>query len=131
MFGGRTDRPVARVAKYGIGYTQGGGTPESLKMMMEKVESAWREAGRQGKPEIRALAYFAIGEDAAAEGEANITAYYGEFGPRVWPRVIKSASEARERVEAYKAVGCDELILFMTAPAVDQCERLAEAVLQA
>lgn len=31
MFGGHTDRPIARVAKYGIGYTLGGGTPESLK----------------------------------------------------------------------------------------------------
>jgi hypothetical protein len=32
-------------------------------------------------------------------------------------------------VRAYEAVGCDELLLFMTAPAVEQADRLAEAVL--
>jgi alkanesulfonate monooxygenase SsuD/methylene tetrahydromethanopterin reductase-like flavin-dependent oxidoreductase (luciferase family) len=131
MFGGHTDRPIARVAKYGIGYALGGGTPESLKAMMAKVNAAWEAAGREGKPEFRALTYFAIGGDAAAVGEANINAYYGEYGPRVWQRVLKTAAEAEERAQAFEAVGCDELLIFMTAPGLEQVERLAEAVLPA
>jgi len=129
MFGGGADAVVRRVVKYGMGYTQGGGTPERLAQMMDRVKSAWSAAGRGGKPEFRALAYFAIGEDAHAEAESNVVAYYGDFGPRVWQGTIKSAAEAKDRIKAYAAVGCDELILFMTAPAVEQAERLAEAVL--
>jgi hypothetical protein len=98
---------------------------------MDKFNALWRENGRTGKPEFRALAYFALGEDVAAEGEANLTAYYGEFGPRVWQRAIKTAAEAKDSVKAFEAVGCDELLLFMTAPALGQAERMAEAVLSA
>jgi alkanesulfonate monooxygenase SsuD/methylene tetrahydromethanopterin reductase-like flavin-dependent oxidoreductase (luciferase family) len=131
MFGGQADRPIARVAKYGIGFTLGGGSPENLKVMMEKVNAAWTQAGRQGRPEFRALVYFAIGDDAAAKGEATLTAYYGEYGPRVWQRAIKTAAEAKERVKAFEAVGCDELLMFMAAADLVQADRLAEAVLPA
>jgi alkanesulfonate monooxygenase SsuD/methylene tetrahydromethanopterin reductase-like flavin-dependent oxidoreductase (luciferase family) len=131
MFGGQADRPIARVAKYGIGFTLGGGSPENLKVMMEKVNAAWTQAGREGRPEFRALVYFAIGDDAAAKGEATLTAYYGEYGPRVWQRTIKTAAEAKERVKAFEAVGCDELLMFMTAADLVQADRLAGAVLPA
>ncbi|HEX9098758.1 MAG TPA: LLM class flavin-dependent oxidoreductase [Candidatus Dormibacteraeota bacterium] len=129
IFGGGADAVVTRVVKCGIGYTQGGGTPESLSAMMERVNVAWKTAGRGGKPEFRALAYFAFGEESHSEAEANLLDYYGEWGPRVWQGAIKTAGEAKERIKAYEAIGCDELVLFITAPAVEQVERLAEAVL--
>jgi hypothetical protein len=97
--------------------------------MMDRVNGAWKEGGRGGKPEFRALVYFALGEETQAEAESNVLAYYGEYGPRVWQGTVKTADEAKARVKAYEAIGCDELILFMTAPAVEQAERLAEAVL--
>lgn len=129
IVGGQAERSVDRVVKYGIGYTQGGGTPEGLKAMMGRVTAAWQAARREGKPEFRALAYFAIGDEVHAEGQSNIVDYYGDWGARVWQGAVKTADDARERVRAYEAVGCDELVLFMTAPAVEQAERLAEAVL--
>jgi alkanesulfonate monooxygenase SsuD/methylene tetrahydromethanopterin reductase-like flavin-dependent oxidoreductase (luciferase family) len=129
IFGGGADPVMRRLAKYGIGYTQGGGTPESLMAMMERVNGAWKAAGRAGKPEFRALAYFALGDESYSEAEANLRDYYGEWGDRVWQGTIKSAGEAKERVKAYEAIGCDELVLFITAPAVEQAERLAKAVL--
>jgi len=129
IFGGGADAVVRRVVKYGIGYTQGGGTPESLMAMMDRVNGAWKAAGRAGKPEFRALAYFAFGDEIHSEAESNLRDYYGEWGPRVWQGTIKTASEAKERVKAYEEIGCDELVLFITAPAVEQAERLAEALL--
>ncbi len=60
IFGGGADAVVRRVVKYGIGYTQGGGTPESLKPMMDRVNGAWTAAGRGGKPEFRALGVFRL-----------------------------------------------------------------------
>jgi 2-methylisocitrate lyase-like PEP mutase family enzyme len=47
----------------------------------------------------------------------------------VWQGTIKSAAQAKERVKAYQEVGADELIFSMSAPHVEQAERLAEAVL--
>jgi alkanesulfonate monooxygenase SsuD/methylene tetrahydromethanopterin reductase-like flavin-dependent oxidoreductase (luciferase family) len=129
MFGGRADRSIERVVKYGIGYTQGGGNPEGLKGMVERVNAAWEAAGRTGKPEYRALAYFALGDEVHEEAQSNVMDYYGDWGPGVWKGAVKTAEEARERVKAYEAVGCDELVLFMTAPATAQAERLAQAVL--
>ncbi len=129
LFGGRSDQAVARTAKYGIGYTQGGGSPEGLKGMMMRVNSAWQTAGRTGRPEYRALAYFAFGDNAHAEGEANLMDYYGEWGTGAWKGAVKTAAEAKDRARAFAAVGCDELVFFVTAPAVEQAEQLAEAVL--
>ena len=127
--GGQAERAIARLAKYGTGYTLGGGTPQALAGMMERVNAAWKEAGREGKPYFWALTYFALGDDAAAEAEQNLVAYYGDYGGRVWGGALKTADEAKQRVQAFKDVGCDEFIPFMAAPSVEQAERLAEAVL--
>jgi hypothetical protein len=70
-----------------------------------------------------------MGDEVASEAEANLTGYYGQYGPRVWGGAVKTAEDARQRVKAFEEVGCDEFILFMAAPAVEQAERLAEAVL--
>jgi alkanesulfonate monooxygenase SsuD/methylene tetrahydromethanopterin reductase-like flavin-dependent oxidoreductase (luciferase family) len=129
MIGGHADRALARLARYGIGYTLGGGTPENLKAMMERVDAVWKQAGREGKPRYAALRYFALGDEVASEAEQNIKAYYGDFGSRVLAGTARTAEEARQRVKEFEETGVDELILFMAAPAVEQAERLAEAVL--
>lgn len=127
-FGGQSAAEVRRVAKYGVGYTLGGGAPEALVGMMERVNKAWHEAGREGKPIFWALGYFAIGAEVAAEAEENLIGYYGEYGPRIWARAVKSAADAKARIQMFEDVGCDEYIFFMTVPSVEQTERLAAAV---
>ena len=129
LFGGRAAAAIRRTVRYGIGFTQGGGTPEGLKESIEKVSAAWHAGGREGKPEFRALLYFALGDDAQEWGERSVRDYYGVYGERVWAGAVKSAEDAKQRVAAYAAAGCDELLCFMTAPSVAQAERLAEAVL--
>jgi len=86
----------------------------------------WR---RERKPRYWALTYFAIGEEVAKEAEENLTGYYGEYAPRVFGAAVKTPADAKARVQAFEAVGCDEFMFFMSAPAVEQAERLAEAVL--
>ena len=98
--------------------------------MMSRIEPAWKAAGRTGRPQYRALSYFAIGEDVAAEAEQNILGYYGDYGQRIWAAAIKTPAQAKERIKLYEEIGCDELIMFMAAPSIEQAERLAEAVLE-
>lgn len=129
MFGGGADHAVARVARYGIGYTMGGGDPHALAQMMQRVDAAWQAAGRAGRPQYRALAYFVFGDEARAEAEGNIRDYYGDWGDRVWYGALKDPEATRERLSAFQAIGCDEVMLFTAAPRLEQVERLAEAVL--
>ena len=128
MFGGGAEAVIRRVVKYGIGYTQGGGTPESLTSMMARVNAAWKAGGRTGKPQFRALTYFAFGDEVHEESESNLVSYYGQYGPRVWQGTIKSAEDVKDRIKAYEAVGADELIFFMAAPHLEQVDRLAGAM---
>jgi alkanesulfonate monooxygenase SsuD/methylene tetrahydromethanopterin reductase-like flavin-dependent oxidoreductase (luciferase family) len=129
LFGGRAEQAIRRTVRYGIGYTQGGGTPDGLRESIEKVTQAWDAAGREGKPEFRALVYFALGDDAQEWGERSVRDYYSAYGERVWAGAIRDAEAARRQVQAYAEAGCDELVFFVTAPAVAQAERVAEAVL--
>jgi alkanesulfonate monooxygenase SsuD/methylene tetrahydromethanopterin reductase-like flavin-dependent oxidoreductase (luciferase family) len=128
-YGGQSEAAVRRVAKYGIGYTFGAGTPDQLAGMMRRVNAAWEEAGRDGKPRFWALGYFALGPDVAAEAEDNLLGYYGpELGPRVWARAMKTPEDVKARVKMFEEVGCDEYLFFMAAAHPDQAERLAQAV---
>jgi len=129
FFGGQAEPEIRRLVKYGIGYTLGGGTPERLAQMKEKVDAAWKEAGRSGRPEYRALSYFAIDAKAQEWGERSLKDYYGGYGDRVWAGAVKTPAEAKARAEAFEQAGCDELILFATGPFVEEADRLAEAVL--
>jgi alkanesulfonate monooxygenase SsuD/methylene tetrahydromethanopterin reductase-like flavin-dependent oxidoreductase (luciferase family) len=128
MFGGRADAVIRRVVKYGMGYTMGGGTPENLTTMMDRVNNAWKAEGRAGKPQFRALGYFALGDEVHEEAESNLASYYGEYGARAWQGTVKSSSEAKDRIKAFEQVGTDELILFMAAPHLEQVDRLAAAL---
>ncbi|MGH7762947.1 MAG: LLM class flavin-dependent oxidoreductase [Candidatus Dormibacteraceae bacterium] len=129
LFGGRSERSVARAVKYGIGYTMGGGSPEGLKAMIDHVSAAWKKAGRDGKPEFRALGYFALGDEVQAEAQANVIEYYGDYGAAVWQGAVKTPAETKERIKAFESAGCDEVLMFMTAPLLTQVDRLAEAAL--
>jgi alkanesulfonate monooxygenase SsuD/methylene tetrahydromethanopterin reductase-like flavin-dependent oxidoreductase (luciferase family) len=129
VFGGGSDQAVARVARYGIGYTMGGGDPNALAQMMQRVDAAWQAAGRTGRPHYQALTYFVFGDEALAEAERNIRDYYGDWGDRVWYGALKDPAAARERLAMFEAAGCDEVVLFTAAPRPEQVERLAEAVL--
>lgn len=129
MFGGMSDQAVARVVRYGIGYTMGGGTPEGLQQMIERVDAAWQAAGREGKPEYRAVGYFAFGDETLAEAEHNLRDYYGDWGDIIWASTLKDAAAAKERVRGFEEAGCAELVLFPATPRIEQAERLAEAVL--
>jgi alkanesulfonate monooxygenase SsuD/methylene tetrahydromethanopterin reductase-like flavin-dependent oxidoreductase (luciferase family) len=129
LFGGQAEQEIRRLVKYGIGYTLGAGPPERLAGMKERVDAAWKEAGRSGRPEYRALTYFAIDGSAQEWGERSLKDYYGGYGDRVWAAAVKTPAEAKARAEAFEKAGCDELIFFATGPFVEEADRLAAAVL--
>ena len=132
IVGGTHDSSFRRVAEFGIGWTAGGLQPDAIGPMVEKAQAAWNEAGREGKPTIVALAYFGLG-DTHDTSHANLFDYYTPMGPEVAGMIAGSALRSPEAikgaVEAFAAMGVDELYLDPTVPDPSQVDLLAEVVL--
>jgi alkanesulfonate monooxygenase SsuD/methylene tetrahydromethanopterin reductase-like flavin-dependent oxidoreductase (luciferase family) len=63
IVGGQIDAAFRRAARYGEGWIAGGGDPEYNLPAVEKLEAAWREAGREGEPRKLSLTYFSLDDD--------------------------------------------------------------------
>ena len=107
----------------------GGGGPAWAAPTFERVRAAWREAGRQGEPELKALQYFALGPHPES-GRDYIVDYYGEFAERIWPSVPLDADGIREAARGFEEIGTTELFFSPTIASVEQVELLAEAALE-
>lgn len=133
LIGGMTDAAVRRVVECGIGWTAGGLPPDAVEGMVGKIQAAWAEAGREGKPRIVALTYFGLG-NTLEESRGYLLDYYGPMGSDVAEMIAGSALRSVEAVKgavaAYAAAGVDELILDPTVADPDQVDELAAAALR-
>ena len=132
MIGGSTNRVVERTVRFGIGYTAGGGGPDMMAPIADKVRKAWSDAGREGEPRFAALNYFALGPDAKDGSSRYLKDYYGWLGE--WAdRIAESAATTPEALKAvatsFEDLGVDELILDPTIAELDQIDLLADALL--
>jgi alkanesulfonate monooxygenase SsuD/methylene tetrahydromethanopterin reductase-like flavin-dependent oxidoreductase (luciferase family) len=127
--GGTADRAIARAVKWGIGWTAGGSGPDRAGPVAERVRGAWKAAGREGRPRIVCLQYFALGDRAEERAATYLGDYYGEWGQGMAATIPKSPQALREIISAFEAIGTDELILDPTIGELEQVELLAKAVL--
>src|SRR6266536_1048157 len=129
LIGGYSDAAVRRSAQWGQGWIAGGGGAAYAVPMIERVRTAWKESGRQGEPRIGALAYFALGAEAARTGASNLLDYYSFFGPQaqqVADSMLSSDQAVRDAVRSFEDVGVTELYLDPAATTLDQVDRLAD-----
>lgn len=132
ILGGQADAVFRRAAEYGDGWIMGGGPPEGFTPAREKVEAAFRDAGRTDKPRVMALTYFSLDDDPETQARKTIGNYYAfspEYSDFVVGATAKGEDGVRERVRAFEEQGCDELIMFPASPDPDQVDKLAAAVL--
>lgn len=129
--GGQADKAFARAARYGSGWIQGGGGVDAFRESLPKLEQAWSDAGRDGRPLRMALAYFSLGPDAEAEAQRSLGDYYAFVGPyaeQIAASAVKTPDEVKQLVSAYEESGCDELILFPSSGDPAQVDLLHEAL---
>jgi alkanesulfonate monooxygenase SsuD/methylene tetrahydromethanopterin reductase-like flavin-dependent oxidoreductase (luciferase family) len=127
LVGGGAGPSFSRVAQLADGWIHGGSPPRVFAREVEEVRAAWADAGRVGQPQIRSMAYYALG-DAAGAGREYLLDYYaftGAFAPRIADMLLTSALDIREYAQAYEDAGCDQLLLFPTVPELDQLHALA------
>lgn len=131
LIGGMADASVRRAVQFGVGWTAGGLPPDAIAPMADKVQSAWTEAGREGRARIVALAYFSLG-DTADESHSNLVDYYGPMGDATAEMIAGSALRSEDAVrgalQAYAQAGVDELMFDPTVSDPDQVDLLAGAV---
>ncbi|MGH7835783.1 MAG: LLM class flavin-dependent oxidoreductase [Candidatus Binatia bacterium] len=130
LIGGYVPAVVRRIAASGDGYmAPGGGDPESMLRMWREIESAWKEAGRAGKPRWVGASYFALGPNARDHASRYIGANYG-YNPALAEQRLRALPATREAVEntikRQADMGVDEFILRPCADDLDQMERLAD-----
>jgi alkanesulfonate monooxygenase SsuD/methylene tetrahydromethanopterin reductase-like flavin-dependent oxidoreductase (luciferase family) len=132
IVGGQADAAFRRAAQYGEGWVAGGGPPEYYPPAMDKLDAAWRGAGRSGEPRRLSLTYFSLDADPEHQARRTIGHYYAvaeDYAQMVVAGVAKGEDGAKERVRAFEEAGCDELIMFPASSNPDQVDRLAAAVL--
>jgi alkanesulfonate monooxygenase SsuD/methylene tetrahydromethanopterin reductase-like flavin-dependent oxidoreductase (luciferase family) len=129
LIGGQADVAFRRAAKHD-GWTMGGGTPDMLAGAIEKLREAWDAEGRDGKPRVMALFYFALGDDAEERARASLGDYYAFLGDYA-DQIVQSAATDEDTVRAYlqgfEQAGADEVILFPANADPAQVELLAAA----
>src|SRR5215212_3613095 len=77
VFGGSSDEALTRTVRWGEGWTAGGGGPAMSAPFIARLRDAWHAAGREGAPRLVGLAYYALGDEAAAQGANYLRNYYG------------------------------------------------------
>jgi len=127
LVGGSSDQGFIRVARYADGYVHGGGPPKSFARAADKARAAWIDAGRPGKPQLWAQAYFALGDDAVEAGSCYLKDYYaftGPFAERIAAGLLTSPQAIAQFMRGYEEAGCDELVLLPAVPNLAQLEQL-------
>lgn len=130
LIGGASDAAVRRTVEYGDGWTSGGAPPELAAQMVERIRRAWRDAGRDGEPRMAALVYYGLGD--RAESQASLRNYYaflGEWAEQVAQSAVGTPEQAAAMVRAFADAGFTELVFDPTVTALDEVDRLADAVL--
>ena len=131
VLGGTADASFRRVAEFASGWTAGGLPPDAVRGIVGKVQAAWSEAGREGKPRIVALSYFGLG-DTEEQSRSYIMDYYTVAGrdmaEMVAGSVLRTPEAIKGAIQAYEDAGVDEYFLDPTVPDPDQVDRLAEIV---
>lgn len=124
-------RPIVRrIARWGAGYIAVG-SPAMVEPIIDAIQKAWADEGREGRPRLVAASYFALGNED--EAEHNILDYYGDFFPALGSAAVgampRTPEQARRVLEVYRDAGFDEFNFSAAAIDPAQVDRLADAVL--
>ena len=130
LIGGSNPAALRRVGRWADGIIVPG-TPESVGGANDIAQAAWKEAGRPRAPRLVGAAYYASGADPDRQGAAYIRdsyAFAGDYSEILVQAIIRTPEAIKGTIEAFSAIGMDELILWPTISDVSQVDRLAEIV---
>lgn len=132
IVGGASGPAFRRAAEYGDGWMLGGGSPDRFPELSGKLVAAWRARGRDDEPRRLALTYFALGDDPEGDTNGSIRDYYS-FAPDYAEAIVavtaKGEDAVRERLDYFREVGVDEVVMFPASADPEQVDLLAGVAL--
>jgi alkanesulfonate monooxygenase SsuD/methylene tetrahydromethanopterin reductase-like flavin-dependent oxidoreductase (luciferase family) len=129
LIGGNSDAAVRRTLEYGAGWIGGGGTPDQLKPMIDRIRREWHDAGREGEPRFAALAYFGLSDEETSKRSLHTYYAFTGFADAIAGGALRTPQAVRDAAKAFEDIGLDELIFDPTVPDLGEVDRLADAVL--
>jgi len=147
LVAGHVPAALRRAARLGDGWMMGGGDPDEFESMAAAVRAEWTAGGRPGRPRLAALAYFALGDNAARDVQEFTESYYNfppdpgdqalidAAGVETLAQVIASGAattpdDVRSLVSDWAQTGCDELILMPCSSDPSQVHLLAQSIFE-
>jgi alkanesulfonate monooxygenase SsuD/methylene tetrahydromethanopterin reductase-like flavin-dependent oxidoreductase (luciferase family) len=131
IIGGHVDASFRRVVGHADGWMLGGGAPDQFSGLAQKVDKAWAEAGRDGRPHKMALTYFSLGPEGTEDAERYLSHYYAWLGEETAAAIADHAATGPEEVRgtaaAFADAGCDEILFMPCSSDPEQVALLAEA----
>lgn len=131
LVGGRSDRAVARAARFGDAWLPMWISPETLAQRGERLAELAHQHGRPA-PSLSLLVLAHVDDDrrrARDQAEAHLRGQYGMALDRVerWT-AFGSAEAVADFLEPYARIGVSEILLLpLGSHPLEQIERLAEA----
>lgn len=131
LIGGYSEKTIARIIKWGIGWTASSIQAEKLQEFAELVRNKWTSSGRQGNPYILSSAYYALGPHAKDKITHYFNNYYSYLNPLIRDNLsaLSSITDVRTVIRQYQSIGVDELIFVPTDANLSQAHRLSDVVL--
>jgi alkanesulfonate monooxygenase SsuD/methylene tetrahydromethanopterin reductase-like flavin-dependent oxidoreductase (luciferase family) len=130
-------KALARATKWAAGVDDGatvfGVDRDAVAANVDRIRTAWREAGRTDTPHISASLWYALGDGAAERLRGYAVDYLKIFGLEVAEMLsanlaAHTAESLRGAVSDLAAAGCDELFLVPTTTDVTELDRTREAL---
>ncbi|HEX6653534.1 MAG TPA: LLM class flavin-dependent oxidoreductase [Thermoleophilaceae bacterium] len=132
IVGGASDAAFRRAAQFGDGWMMGASGADRFPELVQKLEAAWRQGGRDGEPRKLALTYVALGDDPQRDTEASIGHYYSfspDYAAAAVAGTAKGEDGVRERLESLRSAGVEEVMMFAASADPAQVDRLAAIAL--
>jgi alkanesulfonate monooxygenase SsuD/methylene tetrahydromethanopterin reductase-like flavin-dependent oxidoreductase (luciferase family) len=118
-----------RIARYGDGYL-GVGSPQMVAPIVEGLQKAWADEGRDGRLRLGGASYFTLTDPDA--GRKNILDYYEDFFPQLGhaaAAAMPTTVEAVRRVrDVYHDAGYDQVLFSACTTDPAEVDRLADAL---
>lgn len=130
-------KSLARAARWAAGVSDAstvtGVDGAALSGVVERVRTAWKDAGRAESPHISTALWYALGPDAESRLKGYVSDYMRIFGSEVADMMAGAAlthtpDALREGVAAAEAAGCDEMFLVPTTTDPAELDRTRDAL---
>jgi alkanesulfonate monooxygenase SsuD/methylene tetrahydromethanopterin reductase-like flavin-dependent oxidoreductase (luciferase family) len=131
LVGGLTPRAIQRAARYADGFITARNDLAEINQTLRSLESAWQEAGREGKPRLVAQIDIALDTNGGEQGRQHVRDYYSyipAFAQYKASTLLTTEQQLSDVIHALEQSGTDEVVFFTWNTNIEQIDRIANVI---